>query len=149
MTFDAIVVGAGPAGSAAATVLAQSRARVLLVEKDTLPRAKVCGELLSAGTLSGFERLGVLGRIEELGPEHIESGEIFPSRGRASPSGCGRRLSESPAPVSTRCWPTAPGKRARNGARRHAFSRSRAGRKPDSACACPAPARRRRSAPGR
>ncbi len=85
MTFDAIVVGAGPAGSAAATVLAQSRARVLLVEKDTLPRAKVCGELLSAGALSGFERLGVLGRIEELGPERIESGEIFPSRGRGVP----------------------------------------------------------------
>jgi flavin-dependent dehydrogenase len=85
VSVDAIVVGAGPAGSAAATVLAQAHARVLLVEKDRFPRPKVCGEFLSAGALPCFERLGVRERIHDLGPERIEAGEVFPRRGRGIP----------------------------------------------------------------
>lgn len=46
--YDAIVVGAGPAGIAAATQLAKSGARVLVLEKHTLPRYKAC-----AGAVSG------------------------------------------------------------------------------------------------
>ena len=42
-TFDAIVVGAGPAGSTAARELAASGVRVLLVDKATFPRYKACG----------------------------------------------------------------------------------------------------------
>ena len=41
--FDAIVVGAGPAGSTAARELAASGARVLLVERASFPRYKACG----------------------------------------------------------------------------------------------------------
>ena len=39
-TFDVIVVGAGPAGSAAALRLAEQRAKVLLIERGTAPGAK-------------------------------------------------------------------------------------------------------------
>ena len=42
-TYDAIVVGAGPAGSSAAHTLAQGGARVLLLEKARIPRYKPCG----------------------------------------------------------------------------------------------------------
>jgi len=41
--FDAIVVGAGPAGSTSAFRLAHAGARVLLVDKATFPRDKPCG----------------------------------------------------------------------------------------------------------
>jgi geranylgeranyl reductase family protein len=41
--FDAVVVGAGPAGSLTAYHLARARARVLLVEKARFPRDKPCG----------------------------------------------------------------------------------------------------------
>ncbi len=41
--FDAIVVGAGPAGSTAARELAASGARVLVVDRATFPRYKACG----------------------------------------------------------------------------------------------------------
>jgi geranylgeranyl reductase family protein len=42
-TFDAIVVGAGPAGSTAARLLARSGAHVLLLDKAKFPRDKPCG----------------------------------------------------------------------------------------------------------
>jgi len=57
-SFDAVVVGAGPAGSAAATVLAGSGRAVLLLEKDGFPRRKVCGEFLSADALPSLDRPG-------------------------------------------------------------------------------------------
>ena len=41
--YDAIVLGAGPAGSTAARHLARSGARVLLLDKAKFPRDKPCG----------------------------------------------------------------------------------------------------------
>ncbi len=49
--FDAVVVGCGPAGNSAAYRLARAGARVLLLEKEAMPRQKVCGGGLSAKTL--------------------------------------------------------------------------------------------------
>jgi flavin-dependent dehydrogenase len=48
---DAIVIGAGPAGSTAARLLAAAGWSVALVEKSEFPRRKVCGEFLSATNL--------------------------------------------------------------------------------------------------
>lgn len=44
--FDVLVVGAGPAGSITALVLARSGARVALVDKAAFPRDKACGDLV-------------------------------------------------------------------------------------------------------
>src|SRR5215218_7282993 len=45
-TVDIVVVGAGPAGSTAALVLARGGARVALVDKARFPRDKACGDLV-------------------------------------------------------------------------------------------------------
>jgi FAD-dependent halogenase len=37
MTYDAIIIGGGPAGTTSATLLAEKGHRVLLVEKTTFP----------------------------------------------------------------------------------------------------------------
>ncbi len=50
--FDAIVVGAGPAGASAARVIALAGHRVLLLERDSLPRYKPCGGGLSPKTIA-------------------------------------------------------------------------------------------------
>jgi menaquinone-9 beta-reductase len=59
MRFDAAVIGAGPAGSAAARLLAQAEWSVALVEKARFPRRKVCGEFISATSLPVLEACGV------------------------------------------------------------------------------------------
>lgn len=59
MRYDAAVIGAGPAGSAAARLLVEAGWRVALVEKAAFPRAKVCGEFISATSLPVLEACGV------------------------------------------------------------------------------------------
>ena len=59
MRYDAVIIGAGPAGSAAARLLAQANWNVALVEKAVFPRRKVCGEFISATTMSVLKACGV------------------------------------------------------------------------------------------
>ena len=54
---DVVVVGAGPAGAVAATVLARAGARVRLIDRATFPRDKLCGDTLNAGTIALLRRL--------------------------------------------------------------------------------------------
>ncbi|MFN2203876.1 MAG: NAD(P)/FAD-dependent oxidoreductase [Caldilineaceae bacterium] len=74
--FDVAIAGAGPAGSAAAAALAQLGWSVLLVEQDTLPRHKVCGEFLSPEAQGSLQRLGLIGAVDALGPTPLHSAEI-------------------------------------------------------------------------
>ena len=60
---DAIVIGGGPAGTTAATILAKHGRRVLLLERNNFPRYHV-GESLMPYTWFTFKRLGVLDWFE-------------------------------------------------------------------------------------
>jgi len=59
MTYDALVIGAGPAGATAAHLLARAGWSVAVVEKSRFPRRKVCGEFISATSMPLLGALGI------------------------------------------------------------------------------------------
>lgn len=67
MAYDAIIIGGGLAGCSTAAQLAQSGHDVLLLEKATYPRHKLCGEFLSPEVQSSLRTLEVLDEVRELG----------------------------------------------------------------------------------
>lgn len=75
MLADALIVGAGPAGSTAAGLLAQAGWSVVLVEKTQFPRQKVCGEFVSATNLPLLQSLGVAEAFSQMaGPPVTQIG---------------------------------------------------------------------------
>ena len=56
-SYDIVIVGGGPAGTAAAITAARAGAKVLLLERGCFPRQKVCGEFVSG---EGVETLRAL-----------------------------------------------------------------------------------------
>lgn len=63
---DAIVVGAGPAGSAVATLLARRGWRVRLFDAATFPRQKVCGECLAPSAWEPLELVGAAAAVRKV-----------------------------------------------------------------------------------
>ena len=82
-SYDVIVIGGGPGGSTAATLVAEKGHRVLLLERDKSPKFKI-GESLMPATYWTFQRLGV---IEKLKASHFPekySVQFYSSSGKAS-----------------------------------------------------------------
>ncbi len=65
--FDAIIVGARVAGSAAAILLARGGRRVLLVDKDSFPSDRLSTHIVLGGGTKVLARMGVLETLERLG----------------------------------------------------------------------------------
>jgi flavin-dependent dehydrogenase len=65
--WDAVVVGAGPAGAIAALGLARRGVSVLLLERAAFPRWKVCGACLSPGSRAALGAEGLGGLADSLG----------------------------------------------------------------------------------
>ncbi|PYE84823.1 NAD(P)/FAD-dependent oxidoreductase [Pseudoroseicyclus aestuarii] len=85
---DAIVIGGGPSGGAAAIALAAQGREVVLIEKAAFPRRKVCGEFLSATSLPVLADLGIgADWAAQAGPE-VRRLALF----------AGRRTVEAPMP---------------------------------------------------
>ncbi|UYB52243.1 FAD-dependent oxidoreductase [Xanthomonas sp. AM6] len=75
-TPDVLVIGGGPAGCAAATLLAQKGWRVTLLEKDHHPRFHI-GESLLPMNVPILQRLGVLEQVRAIGV--LKLGADFPN----------------------------------------------------------------------
>jgi len=80
---DVIVVGAGPAGTVAAIVLARAGARVRLLDRATFPRHKLCGDTINPGTLEALRALDLtlsgddLAAIEAAVPAGAVAGDRY------------------------------------------------------------------------
>lgn len=71
-----IVVGAGPAGSVTALLLARAGFDVLLLDRSDFPRAKPCGDCLSPEATRTLDRLGLLSAVEAAAPAHLDGWRI-------------------------------------------------------------------------
>jgi geranylgeranyl reductase family protein len=87
--WDAVVVGAGPAGATTALLLARAGASVLLVDRARFPRDKPCSEYLSPATTEILQRLdgGVLAEVEGAAHAKLYGMKVVAPSGAAM---CGR-----------------------------------------------------------
>lgn len=83
-SYDLIIVGAGPAGAAAALYASRLGLKTLLLDKSTFPRDKICGDALSGKAVAILLELGLLDRIRDLpgalinkivfsSPDHVDA----------------------------------------------------------------------------
>ena len=77
-SFDVIVVGGGPSGSAAASYNALNGCKVLLIEKEIWPRDKICGDAVGGKSLSHVKELGVKEMVEKT-PHFMVDSIVFGS----------------------------------------------------------------------
>jgi len=78
-----VIVGAGPAGSTAAILLARAGLDVVLLDRRTFPRAKPCGDCLSPNVSRLLDRLGMLDAVLATRPARLTGWRIV-SPGGAS-----------------------------------------------------------------
>ena len=81
--YDAIIIGAGPAGSTAAALLAEKGRQVLVIEKEKFPRYHI-GESLMPFCWFTLDRLGVLGEMERIAYTKKHSVQFVTPDGRQS-----------------------------------------------------------------
>ncbi|KAA3663171.1 MAG: geranylgeranyl reductase family protein [Calditrichaeota bacterium] len=74
--YDLIIVGAGPAGSTCALYTARAGLKVLLLDKNTFPRDKICGDAISGKSVNYLEELGLVDAVQE-SPQVAVSGILF------------------------------------------------------------------------
>ena len=78
---DVLVAGAGPAGSATATLLARAGFSVLVVDRAAFPRDKACSEYMSPEAVRILARLGVVENLEKAGAFPLEGMKVTGPRG--------------------------------------------------------------------
>ena len=81
--WDVVVVGAGPAGSATALLLARAGAKVLMLDRARFPREKPCSEYLSPETTRVLGRLNVLDAVAAAAPARVTGMKVVAPSGAA------------------------------------------------------------------
>jgi flavin-dependent dehydrogenase len=79
--LDVLVVGAGPAGSATATLLARHGYAVAAIDRAAFPRDKACSEYLSPEAVRVLDRLGLVGALERAGAQPLAGTIVRGPRG--------------------------------------------------------------------
>lgn len=80
---DVVVVGAGPAGSTVASLLATRGHDVVMLDREAFPRVKPCGESVNPGAVAILRQLGLLGDVLTLPHRRIDQWSIRPVHGPA------------------------------------------------------------------
>ena len=80
MTWDAVVIGAGPAGSVTAREIARRGKSVLLLDRATFPRRKVCGCCLNRHALEALATVGLGSLPARLGAVPLMNAKLSANR---------------------------------------------------------------------
>lgn len=80
--YDVAVVGGGPGGASCAAFCAAGGLRTLLIERETFPREKVCGDCLNPSAWPVLERLGVADAVRALPSSPLREVEFADAGGR-------------------------------------------------------------------
>jgi squalene monooxygenase len=75
--YDIIIVGAGVAGSAAATTFARQGHEVLLLERSLKEPDRIVGELLQPGGVIALEKLGLAAAVEGIDAVPVRGYHIY------------------------------------------------------------------------
>lgn len=96
VAWDIVVIGAGPAGAVAAREAARRGGTVLLVDRASFPRAKVCGCCLNGAALGILAEIGLEDLTTRCGAVPLESIQLASRRRKATiPLGEGVSLSRA------------------------------------------------------
>src|SRR5438093_10107320 len=81
--YDAVIIGGGPAGSAAGAVLAEKGHRVVMLEREKFPRYHI-GESLLPFTFQPLQRLGLIEKMRQSAFVKKYSVQFISANGKAS-----------------------------------------------------------------
>jgi menaquinone-9 beta-reductase len=81
---EVIVVGGGPSGASTACALAKQGIDVLVLDRATFPRDKICAEYLSPQASRILSDMSVLDEIEATGPAHLAGMRVRAPNGRTA-----------------------------------------------------------------
>ena len=84
---EVLVIGAGPAGSATAAMLAQQGIDVLLVDKRAFPRDKICGDVVGPMAVDCLSKMGALDKVIAANAHRVDKVHIHSPNGRCLTTG--------------------------------------------------------------